>query len=258
MCIAILNTKGKLSKETIKNSFDNNEMGAGLLWNSKGVLNTFKTYDFKALYKKYNELRNNKNTGKIVLHFRIATSGIDGKENLHPFNVNENLGFVHNGIIQGLGNKKHSDTYQFNDILKGFNHDFINCNTSRLFIANYIGNGSKLVFLDNNGIHTIINESAGHWDKSKLNWFSNDSYKAINEYKWHGSAKVYNTPSYKVDTFKEEQNYWDAFSECCSFYNIDEMNINSDNEIEYYMDINNCADVYELLNLLKKYEYAEE
>jgi len=113
MCIAILNTKGKLSKETIKNSFDNNEMGAGLLWNANGKLNTFKTYKFNALLQKYNELRNNTKTGKIVLHFRIATSGVNGKENLHPFNVNDNLGFVHNGVISGLGNVKHSDTYQF-------------------------------------------------------------------------------------------------------------------------------------------------
>jgi hypothetical protein len=264
MCIAILNTKGKLSKETIKNSFDNNEMGAGLLWNANGKLNSFKTYKFNALLQKYNELRNNTKTGKIVLHFRIATSGINGKENLHPFNVNDNLGFVHNGVISGLGNTKHSDTYQFNEILKGFKHDFINCKTSNLFIANYIGSGSKLVFLDNNGNHTLINESKGHWDKAKLNWFSNDSYKAYNDYKWYGSTKIYNTVkkyNYKIDTFAEEESYWDTFAECCSYYNIDEMNINSDTEIEYYCELNNCADVYELLQHLKSnktlYDYAK-
>ena len=260
MCIAILNTKGKLSKETIKNSFDNNEMGAGLLWNANGELKTFKTYKFNALLQKYNELRNNANTGKIVLHFRIATSGVNGKENLHPFVTNDNLGFVHNGVISNLGNVKHSDTYQFNDILKGFKHEFLNCATSRLFIQNFIGKGSKLVFLDNKGTHTIINETAGHWDKGKQNWFSNDSYKTVNNYKWYGSTKVYNAPTYKVDTFQEEQSYWDAFAECCSYYNIDEMNINSDMEIEYYLEVNNCADVYELLTLLqgrKNWNYAE-
>jgi predicted glutamine amidotransferase len=261
MCIAILNTKGKLSKETLKNSFDNNEMGAGLLWNANGKLNTFKTYKFKELLNKYNALRNDQKTGDVVLHFRIATSGVNGKENLHPFNVNDNLGFVHNGVISGLGNTKHSDTYQFNDILKGFKHDFLNCNTSRLFIANYIGSGSKLVFLDNKGTHTIINEAKGHWDKDKLNWYSNDSYKQFNDYKYYGSTKVYNTIKpfkydYKIDTFSEEESYWDTFAECCTYYNIDEMNINSDMEIEYYCELNDCADVYELLTFLKSHSYA--
>lgn len=260
MCIAILNKQGKLSKETLKNSFDNNEMGAGLLWNYEGKLNTFKTYKFNTLLQNYNELRNRRNTGTIVLHFRIATSGVNGKENLHPFIVNQNLGFVHNGVISGLGNVKHSDTYQFNEILKGFKHDFINCNTSKMFIQNYIGSGSKLVFLDNQGNSTIINENKGHWDKDKLNWFSNDSYKAVNNYKWHGSTKIYNDS--KIDIFeeKEESDYWDTFAKCCEYYNIDEMNINSDLEIEYYIEANGCSDVYELLKHLEGkqiYSYAE-
>ena len=40
MCIAILNTKkaGRLPKSHIKNSWDNNDMGAGLLWNAKNKL----------------------------------------------------------------------------------------------------------------------------------------------------------------------------------------------------------------------------
>lgn len=66
--------------------------------------------------------------------------------------------------------------------------------------------------------------------------------------------KIYNTVknyNYKIDKFAEEQIYWDTFSECCSHYNIDEMNINSDTEIEYYCEVNNFADVYELLQHLK-------
>jgi predicted glutamine amidotransferase len=125
MCIAILNTKkaGRLPKSHIKNSWENNDMGAGLLWSNKGKLNVFKTYDYDDFLDKYNEVRSDKATGNIVLHFRIATSGYNGEHNLHPFLVSDDLGFVHNGVISGLGNKDFSDTYEFNDMLKKYKHD---------------------------------------------------------------------------------------------------------------------------------------
>jgi predicted glutamine amidotransferase len=128
MCIAILNTKkgGKLPKKQIQNSWDNNDMGSGLLWNKDGKLNVFKSYDYEEYVDKYNELRDDNTIGTIVLHFRIATSGYNGEHNLHPFLVNDDLGFVHNGVIKGLGNKTFSDTYEFNDMLKKYKHNFLN------------------------------------------------------------------------------------------------------------------------------------
>jgi hypothetical protein len=61
MCIAILNTKkaGRLPKSQIKNSWDNNDMGAGLLWNQNNKLNVFKTYEYDEFINKYNKLRDN-------------------------------------------------------------------------------------------------------------------------------------------------------------------------------------------------------
>ncbi len=140
MCIAILNTKkaGRLPSEQIKNSCDNNDMGSGLLWNENGKLSVFKTYKYDEYISKYNELRDDKKIGNIVLHFRIATSGVFGEHNLHPFLLNEDLGFVHNGVISGLGNKDFSDTYEFNDMLKKFKHDFLNCEMTKHFISEYI------------------------------------------------------------------------------------------------------------------------
>ena len=151
MCIAILNTIDRLSADTITNSWNNNNQGAGLLYNLNGQLQTFKTYKLKQLLKEYNRLRDNPNTGKIVLHFRIATSGGTEKyTNLHPFLINSKLGFVHNGIITGLGNNTHSDTYQFNELLKQLPPNFLQCEATRELITGYIG-GSKLIFLDKIG-----------------------------------------------------------------------------------------------------------
>lgn len=189
MCIAILNTKkaGRLPKTQIQNSWDNNDMGAGLLWSKDNKLNVFKSYVYDEYLEKYNEIRDDHTIGNIVLHFRIATSGYNGEHNLHPFLLNDDLGFVHNGVITGLGNKAFSDTYEFNDMLKKFNHNFLACEMTKYFISEYIGY-SKLIFLDSKDKYTIINEEKGKWIDG--NWYSNDSYKDYNNFYYYGNTKV--------------------------------------------------------------------
>jgi len=186
MCIAILNTKSTLKTEYIKNSWDNNEQGGGILWVENGALNTFKTYQYKAFLKTYKAIRKRIN-GKMVLHFRIATSGFQSIDNLHPFLVNENLGFVHNGVLNGLGNREFSDTYQFNEMLKSLPVDFLRNPTILAFIEKYI-TSSKLIFLDSSDNATIVNEKLGHWIGS--DWFSNDSYIGYHDFVYSGNKKV--------------------------------------------------------------------
>ena len=186
MCIAILNPKGQIKDKFIKNSWDNNDQGAGLLYVKKNELHTFKTYEYKTFLSEYKSLRKDKDVKSIVLHFRIATSGYDKFVNLHPFLINDDLGFVHNGVISGLGDQKHSDTFYFNEMLKQLPVGFLSNPTIKEFIADYIGH-SKLVFLDKDNNHTIIKENLGHWAEG--NWFSNDSYKKANDYVWYGNEK---------------------------------------------------------------------
>jgi len=279
MCIAILNTKkgGRLPKSQVQNSWDNNDMGSGLLWNKDGKLNVFKSYDYEEYLEKYNELRDDKSIGNIVLHFRIATSGYNGEHNLHPFLVNDDLGFVHNGIIKGLGNKTFSDTSEFNDMLKKYKHNFLTCEMSKFFISEYIGY-SKLIFLDNKDKYTIINEELGKW--SSGNWYSNDSYKQYNDYKYYGNKKVYNKTAdvngNKTDTksFYDKTTYsfdynkiegwdevsdidpldeldeWDMYDYLCDIYGLDPNEDTSFNDLETYMVLNNVDDIKELYILI--------
>jgi predicted glutamine amidotransferase len=279
MCIAILNTKkgGRLPKNQIQNSWDNNDMGSGLLWNKDGKLNVFKSYDYDEYLEKYNKLRDDKSIGNIVLHFRIATSGYNGEHNLHPFLVNDDLGFVHNGVIKGLGNKKFSDTYEFNDMLKKYKHNFLNCEVSKFFISEYIGY-SKLIFLDNKDKYVIINEELGKW--SSGNWYSNDSYKQYNDYKYYGSTKVYNTTKEtaevngnkfdynvydktkyslddynKIDEWNEPSDIemldeWDMFDYLCDIYGLDPNDDASFDSLEHYMALNCVETITQLYNLV--------
>jgi len=259
MCIAILNCKkaGRLPKTQIKNSWDNNDMGSGLLWNKDGKLNVFKTYEYDEYIEMYNKLRDDSTIGNIVLHFRIATSGYNGEHNLHPFLVSDDLGFVHNGVIRGLGNKKFSDTYEFNDMLKKFKHNFLSCEMSKFFISEYIGY-SKLIFLDSKDKYTIINEDMGKWTDG--NWYSNDSYKEYNNYVYYGNTKVSKdakaangaSPSVAENDLWEDYspNEWEMYDYICDIYGLDPNDDASFKDIEYYMVLNKADDITEFYNIL--------
>ena len=192
MCIAILNTKQTtLKKQLLKNCWENNGDGAGLLYiNNDNKLEVFKEMkDFNRFYDKYIDVRTKYGKRNIVLHFRISTHGKINETNCHPFLVNDNLGFVHNGMIYDVPHSTDfSDTYMFNEsILKSFKEGFEYNETILDMLDAFIGNGSKLVFLNDNNHYFIVNEQAGHWNLGC--WFSNSSYKQVNDWVDFGGIK---------------------------------------------------------------------
>ncbi|MBK7105908.1 MAG: class II glutamine amidotransferase [Ignavibacteriae bacterium] len=178
MCIIILNTKEHLTKELLNECWQTNSDGAGIMYAIDGKINIFKELkNFNTFYEYYSTLRKEFKKTKIALHFRIATSGNIDLYNIHPFYVNENLAFMHNGIINILLQKKSkiSDTIAFNQkILKQLPQNFLNNHALVELISRY-AERSKLLFMNNHGKYWIINEHLGHWDK-KGNWYSNYSY----------------------------------------------------------------------------------
>lgn len=187
MCIAILNKSNQLSRKTLKNCWDSNDDGAGFMYVKDKTLQIFhqpnlSPDDFNSLYLAYcTAYKHRDKDTPIVLHFRIATHGLT-PEFLHPFAVSDTLGFVHNGILHGMGTHEYSDTAELRDLLadlpKVMTKSVAGLLNPRLMFSmlqHFIGKGNKLIFLDNLGDFEIINEAAGAWDNG--NWFSNNSYK---------------------------------------------------------------------------------
>ena len=235
MCIAILNIRKSIKKEYLENSFYNNDQGAGLLYVKNNELKVFKTYDKKLFLKEYYSVRKQIKT-PIVLHFRIATSGFS-EHNLHPFLVNKNLGFVHNGVIYGLGNKDFSDTYQFNEMLQKLPKNFLRNHVIKELISSYIGT-DKLVFLDSNNEWNIINENRGHWFEG--DWFSNSSYLQRNDYVWAGNRKV--------SKKEEKANFWN--DDLLPLWK-DEPSIDVESKSEYLMDLYGVANEKDLMDAVQ-------
>jgi hypothetical protein len=269
MCIAILNTKGTtLKKELLHNCWKNNGDGAGLLFiNDDKQLETFKEMkSFANFYKKYQEVKSLYGKRNIVLHFRISTHGKVNETNCHPFLVDDTVGFVHNGMIYDAPTSPDfSDTYMFNEsVLKEFKQGFHRNDLLLDIIADFIGNGSKLVFLDVEDNWTIVNETAGHWNLGC--WFSNSSYKQVNDWVDFGGIKKYkstyvgagyntptSTPKYNPKTFVWDDNDRSLnFCHNCdmSLYGVKEINDGlccwcKDEEMALLADYNNECELCE-------------
>jgi predicted glutamine amidotransferase len=210
MCIAILNTKGTISKSEFKTCWNNNPDGGGLAWNEGGKLRIFKEMkDVNTLYQKYTSIRKQLPNNNILVHFRIATHGKVNETNCHPFRVSKDLVFIHNGMITGTGlpqSNEFSDTYLFNQlILQKLPKDFTRNEAITNLIAQYI-DYSKLIFLDSADNWTIINEDLGEWNGD--NWYSNKSYLCSTPHK--KSSKGY-VNSYDYYYYGYDENFCD----CC-------------------------------------------
>lgn len=210
MCIAILNTKGTtLKKKTLRNCWENNGDGAGILYiNNDNKLETFKELkDFSNFYKNYSRIKKEFGKRNMLLHFRISTHGKVNETNCHPFLVNEDVGFVHNGMIHNVPtSEEYSDTYMFNEtILKRLEKDFINNSAITILLEDFIGGGNKLIILNSNDEFLIVNEKAGHWNLGC--WFSNDSYRQVNSWVDFGGVKKQKGSTLSPYSYNS-WNYW--------------------------------------------------
>ena len=182
MCIAIYKPANKrISKEILKNCFDNNDDGAGFAYintDFHGVkrLKIKKYMKFDLFYKQYKRAQSIAPESPFIIHFRVGTHGEKSTFNCHPFYVDKNIAFIHNGIISGVGfDKRKSDTQLFNELVlqelpKGWEKN----KAIGTLIEDFIGS-SKLVTLNIKGEVTIFNSSKGEWVDEC--WYSNASYK---------------------------------------------------------------------------------
>ncbi len=182
MCIiCVLPVGTTISDEELKNCWDNNDDGAGFMYvnpNSGNIaIKKFMNFDrFQKSFRSTFDLH--KNETPFVLHFRIGTHGSNSIENVHPFRVNDNVAFCHNGVlscVETAGDM--SDTRAFNEVfMRDLPYNFTRNNSIMTMINQLIGHSyNKFVFLDRDKNVTIINEKLG--EKSEGRWFSNGSFR---------------------------------------------------------------------------------
>jgi len=189
MCIIIANRKGKMTKETLENCWNGNGDGAGLAYSDKGTLMIYKELSsFERFWGVYSKSFDEHGTDTdFLLHFRISTGGGVTTDNVHPFDVGDELLMAHNGTFHSKykPTKTESDTNLLCQRLtaNGVNMALLETELFQSLLSEHIGSSNKLVFIDLDGNTTIINDDAyrAEYDDAG-NWYSNDSYKGQKRY----------------------------------------------------------------------------
>ena len=187
MCVILVKERGieLPTKDVLESCWKRNPDGAGFMFNDCDkvvIMKGFMTFEeFYLRVQTANEFYHWKEKG-LVIHFRIATSGLKDKGNCHPYPIsNDNLdlresfittelGIAHNGIIRDYNGKDKilndtqlfikNDLFELNSLDKKFYKNVI----FQSMIERLI-DGSRLVFLNKKG------------DIIKLgNWFHNGNY----------------------------------------------------------------------------------
>ena len=200
MCIIALTTKGKLvKKEKLLNMTRSNSHGFGISWIENGKVKTFKSMDNKKFIEKAIDIQSKfYNESEILIHCRIATSGKTDIKNCHPFPVDNDTVFAHNGVLDeevAEGTATKSDTRIFNDrFLKQLKPDFLKTRHMRKIIGELIGSYNKLAFLTVNKDLPknayIINKSQGEIDDGI--WYSNGGHRQRSQFvtSWERSWSI--------------------------------------------------------------------
>jgi len=182
MCLAIYQPEGiEIPVDYLRNGYDNNPDGAGFSyfddnWNVK----TYKALSFSKFIAAYTDKwEKHGQSSPFSIHFRWATHGTKGIENVHPFMVDQHTSLIHNGIIDcKIPNKNMSDTAAFvKHYLPSLPDRWYDNDYLYDMVQSYIG-GSKLVILTakpgSNHHSYIMNEQMGEWVDGV--WYSNRGY----------------------------------------------------------------------------------
>ena len=204
MCIIASVPAGmNIEQKKLDTMWKHNSDGGGIAWIENGKVKTFKSMKLKPFKKKFKEVQKLHGNSDIMIHMRIATHGSVCMDNNHPFNVDTQTVFAHNGILPRSfhppSKRDISDTRYFNETFLQYQKlTALDDNRYLSHLGDIINGGNKLVILSSNPkLHKdsyIVNEQSGEWVDGV--WFSNDSHE---EYSWKmnrwGQSKTISTQS---------------------------------------------------------------
>lgn len=253
MCIAILKTKdGKITDNELRNSFLNNNDGAGIAYtiNNKLIIEKgiFNVDEFIKKVRKAGKICD----GNMLIHCRIGTSGTMDSYNTHPFYIDDDTALIHNGILDVDVPKfsKENDTQIYiKTYLQHFmGKDLVTHIGLQKLIGSSIGHHNKFVILHKDNSYAIINEECGHWKDGV--WFSNNSYE---DRKIKLSTYI-NYDYFNNDDIDYEQ---DIFDDYLDSFTVDDFEMLGSNPLIDYDTLelipDYCGDEYGVFTKLSEY-----
>lgn len=188
MCLIIASKPNspKISEEILRVAQDLNQDGIGVSYSLNNDLITKK--DFAGFDDFYQYYLNIPNESPILVHFRKSSAGGKIPENIHPFLLENDrdknkVAWCLNGTVchHVIKDCPQSDCYLMNEsiilpiyLLDNF---FYQKEHFKSLLKSHI-KLAKMVFLNNFGEFTILNEAMGEWINDKTTWVSNVLFRA--------------------------------------------------------------------------------
>ena len=213
------------SKETIKNMWDRNSHGAGVM---------YKTQDNKVFYKKgyfdfetfYNDLlKISDKAVEIGIHCRIATSGGINQEMCHPFPITTDIDrlkapfgnqcdrplVMHNGVIADKGKYGLNDTcaYIIDKLLPRYitSPAFMYNNKIVKRIQNEIGSSKLLIMSE------FPTKMIGNWTKDSDGcYYSNLYFKPFSYSRYYGTRNNVNSVRKSNNRYMNKYDLFDSYA----------------------------------------------
>jgi len=168
MCQIIVKPEGKkFNMKKLDKAQGWNEDGYGVSWWENDAVQTFVTMDYNRFKAVLSTLKNT----KAVAHLRNTTRGKTCLSNNHPFDIPSGVMF-HNGTVSGLTcSGGGSDTEELARLINECDYTYIE--DILPLVHQIIGDTiNRLVFFENDGRITIVNEDLGQTEEGI--WYSND------------------------------------------------------------------------------------
>lgn len=242
MCLAIYQPAGVVIPEDyLREGFKNNPHGAGFMYfDENNELCSFRSMKFDAFIDEYEaQWAMHGKHSPFAIHFRWATHGTNGIENVHPFRLGEHVAVMHNGIIDCIiEDKQMSDTAAFvRDYLGNLPRNFQD-NPYLFDMVEQYCSGSKLIMMTNDPdaeyCAYIFNEKSGHWHEKV--WYSNTSYSCAKP------SSIFKSAKESADTFEQDSLYrLDSCQLCGEETVLDDICYNCESCMVCYMEEEYCT-----------------
>jgi hypothetical protein len=168
MCVIVYRPADhKLTMETLQTCYSGNRDGWGIMFAMNGEMQIKRGLDWNSFLSAYRAIPEDH---PIAIHFRFRTHGDINIANTHPYMVwngdSRTIAVMHNGVIQiNEIDSKMSDTWHWLElvvkpVLK-LNPNIIDLPAFHFLMENTT-DGSRLLFLDNDGKFTFLHPKQWH------------------------------------------------------------------------------------------------
>jgi hypothetical protein len=211
MCVIASIPAGKvIDDKTFKQMWDRNPDGGGIAYMTDAdKIEVFKSMDMEELLGQYKVIAKKHGNHDMLIHMRIATHGSVCMDNNHPFWIDPQTVFAHNGIMPQAfhppAKSDLSDTRYFNQVyLQYVKPVAFDDDGFREQLGDVIGYNKLVILSTNKKLRKesyIINERLGSWEDGI--WYSNTHHLPVK--KTVGQSFVFNNNKPKTKPTKVNQ-----------------------------------------------------